>query len=232
MPQEYISLLDNLLAIIIIDLVLAGDNAILIALATKKLDPSLQKKAILWGSIGAIVIRTIMTIIAVQLLKIPGLSAMGGAALLYIAYQLITEEDDGHGDAPKATFWGAMRTIIIADAVMGVDNVLAVAGASEGSIGLVIIGLLVSIPIVMFGSTFILKLLQKFSWLIFVGGAVLVITGAKMITHEKLLNDWFNDEKPYNEFILMAICLTVILGIGWRVSQKNKVTTPTEISSS
>jgi len=222
MPIEYASLIDNLIAIIIIDLVLAGDNAILIALATKNLEPVLQRKAILWGSIGAIVIRTIMTIMAVQLLKIPGLSAVGGLALLYIAYQLMTDTDGDHDNAPKATFWGAMKTIIIADAVMGVDNVLAVAGASEGSIPLVVIGLIISVPIVMFGSQIILKLMEKYAWIIYIGGAVLVITGVKMIGHEKLLSEYFdNPQYPFNEFVLMGLCLALILGLGWRARSKH-----------
>jgi predicted tellurium resistance membrane protein TerC len=115
-----------------------------------------------------------------------------------------------------------MRTIIIADAVMGVDNVLAVAGASEGNMYLVVIGLLISIPIVVFGSQLVLGLLKKYSWLIYVGGAVLIITGIKMIAHEKLLDPWFNEMiYPYNEFALMAISLVVILGLGIRARNKN-----------
>ena len=222
MPIEFTTLIDNLIAIIIIDLVLAGDNAIIIALATKNLPKDLQRKAILWGTIGAIIIRTLMTILAVQLLKIPGLSALGGLALLFIAYQLITDNSDAHADSGQSTFWAAMRTIIIADAVMGIDNVLAVAGASEGNIYLVIAGLLISIPIVVFGSQLVLGLLQKYSWLIYIGGAVLIITGVKMITHEKLLEPWFNEIlHPYNEFGLMSICLIVILGVGMRIRKQS-----------
>ncbi len=220
MPTEYASLIDNLIAIIIIDLVLAGDNAILIALATKNLEPALQRKAILWGSFGAIVIRTIMTIMAVYLLKIPALSAIGGIALLVIAYQLITDQDEHDNQVGKTSFWGAMRTIIIADAVMGIDNVLAVAGASEGNIPLVIIGLLISIPIVIFGSQVVLKLLERYPWIIYLGGAVLIITGVEMIDHEKLLDPWFNDQVPYNKYILMVVSLIGILGIGWKARSK------------
>ena len=222
MPIEFTTLIDNLIAIIIIDLVLAGDNAIIIALATKNLPKDLQRKAILWGTIGAIVIRTLMTILAVQLLKIPGLSAVGGLALLYIAYQLITDNNDEHAESGTSSFWTAMRTIVIADAVMGIDNVLAVAGASEGNIYLVVAGLLISIPIVVFGSQLVLGLLQKYTWLIYVGGAVLIITGVKMITHEKLLEPWFNEIlHPYNEFGLMAACLILILGVGIRIRNQS-----------
>ena len=222
MPIEFTTLIDNLIAIIIIDLVLAGDNAIIIALATKNLPKDLQRKAILWGTIGAILIRTLMTILAVQLLKIPGLSAVGGLALLYIAYQLITDNNDEHAESGTSSFWTAMRTIVIADAVMGIDNVLAVAGASEGNIYLVVAGLLISIPIVVFGSQLVLGLLQKYTWLIYVGGAVLIITGVKMITHEKLLEPWFNEIlHPYNEFGLMAACLILILGVGIRIRNQS-----------
>ena len=222
MPLEFTTLIDNLIAIIIIDLVLAGDNAIIIALATKNLPKDLQRKAILWGTIGAILIRTLMTILAVQLLKIPGLSAVGGLALLYIAYQLITDNNDEHAESGTSSFWTAMRTIVIADAVMGIDNVLAVAGASEGNIYLVVAGLLISIPIVVFGSQLVLGLLQKYTWLIYVGGAVLIITGVKMITHEKLLEPWFNEIlHPYNEFGLMAASLILILGVGIRIRNQS-----------
>jgi|APCry1669190156_1035279.scaffolds.fasta_scaffold03141_2 YjbE family integral membrane protein len=227
MPIEYATLIDNLIAIIIIDLVLAGDNAILIALATKNLPQNLQRKAIMWGTVGAIVIRTLMTILAVQLLKIPGLSAVGGLALLYIAYQLITDDSEDHAESKDSSFWAAMRTIIIADAVMGIDNVLAVAGASEGNIYLVVAGLLISIPIVVFGSQLVLGLLKKYTWLIYVGGAVLIITGVKMISHEKLLEPWFNEIlHPYNEFILMAVSLAFILGIGMRIRNNSNKKNP------
>src|SRR6201747_719680 len=115
--------LSALLAIVLIDLVLAGDNAIVIALAARKLPPHLQTKAIVWGTIGAIVVRTVMTVGVVWLLKIPGLMLVGGLGLLWIAYRLLAPHDDGPSHEPTATtFWGAMQTIVIADALMGVDN--------------------------------------------------------------------------------------------------------------
>ena len=124
-----------LLAIVVIDLVLAGDNAIVIAMAARNLPPHLQKKAIVWGAVGAIAVRSAMTLVVVYLLKIPGLMLVGGLLLVWIAYKLLNpgkEDGDGH-DHASTNFWGAMKTIVIADAVMGLDNVLAVAGASHGS---------------------------------------------------------------------------------------------------
>ena len=181
-----------LLAIILIDLVLAGDNAIVIALAARNLPSHLQKKAIIWGTVGAIVVRSVMTIGVVWLLKIPGLMLIGGLGLVWIAYQLLADQGDGGHDGPIAsTFWGAMKTIVVADALMGVDNVLGVAGAAHGAFDLVVIGLLVSVPIVVFGSTVVLKLVERFPAIIQIGAAVLAFTAAQMIINEQLLADIF-----------------------------------------
>ena len=170
--------LSALLAIIVIDLVLAGDNAIVIALAARGLPAHLQKRAILWGAVGAIAVRSLMTVVVVWLLKIPGLLLVGGALLVWIAYQLL-QPDDGASDAhsPVATgFWGAMRTIVIADAVMGLDNVLAVAGAAHGSYLLVVLGLAISVPIVVWGSTVVLKVVERYPGVVYLGAGVLVWT--------------------------------------------------------
>lgn len=182
-----------LVAIIIIDLVLAGDNAIVIALAARSLPDHLRKRAVVWGTIGAIAVRSAMTIIVVWLLKIPGLLLIGGALLLWIAYKLLLNQDEGEGGhnvVATTTFWGAMKTIIIADAVMGLDNVLAVAGAAHGSFLLVVLGLLISIPIVIWGSQLILKFVQRYPSIVYIGAAVLLWTGVKMMMSEPLVKDY------------------------------------------
>jgi YjbE family integral membrane protein len=184
--------LSALLAIIVIDIVLAGDNAIVIALAARGLPAHLQKKAIIWGAFGAIVVRIAMTVIVVWLLKIPGLLLAGGALLVWIAWKLLMPED-GHDDAhgPVATtFWGAMRTVIIADAVMGLDNVLAVAGAAHGSYLLVVLGLLISVPVVVWGSTLVLKVVERFPIVVYLGSGVLLWTAVKMMSSEPLVSPW------------------------------------------
>ena len=147
-----------LTAIIVIDLVLAGDNAIVIALAARNLPRTHQRKAIVWGTVGAVVLRSGLTVGALSLLKVPGLMLVGGILLIWIACRLLSGNDGGpeHDVAPAANFWAAMRTIVIADAVMGLDNVLGVAGAANGSMLLVVLGLLISIPLVVWGSTLIL----------------------------------------------------------------------------
>ena len=205
-----------LLAIILIDLVLAGDNAIVIALAARQLPPALQKKAIIWGTVGAIVVRSLMTLGVVWLLQIPGLMLAGGLGLLWIAYRLIADTGEGDEHSPTATtFWGAMKTIIVADALMGVDNVLGVAGAAHGSWDLVIIGLLVSVPIVVFGSSVVLKLVERFPIIIRAGAAVLAFTAAKMIVGEPLLDPLFDAPSLlWLQWLTYAVAVVGVLGLG------------------
>jgi len=208
--------LSALLAIVLIDLVLAGDNAIVIALAARRLPAHLQKRAIVWGTVGAIVVRSLMTIGVVWLLKIPGLMLVGGLGLVWIAYKLLVPQEGGHEEhgAGANTFWGAMKTIVIADALMGVDNVLGVAGAAKGSFDLVVIGLLISVPIVVWGSTLVLRLVERFSIITYVGAGVLAYTAGHMIVSEPLLDAVF-DPSVLNRVITYAVLIAGVLGAGW-----------------
>ncbi len=210
--------LSALLAIIVIDIVLAGDNAIVIALAARALPPDLQKRAILWGAAGAVIVRSLMTVIVVWLLKVPGLLLAGGAMLVWIAYRLLVPDDDqndAHGPV-AITFWGAMRTIVIADAVMGLDNVLAVAGAAHGSYLLVVAGLLISVPIVVWGSTLVLKVVERYPVVVYIGAAVLVWTAAKMITSEPLIKPWLAATP-----LLQALAYLAIPAVLWAAFVRN-----------
>ena len=214
-----------LLAIILIDLVLAGDNAIVIALAARNLPAHLQKKAIAWGTFGAIAVRTVMTVGVVWLLKIPGLMLVGGLGLLWIAYKLLADQGDKEHDGPVAsTFWGAMKTIVVGDALMGVDNVLGVAGAAHGSFDLVVIGLLISVPIVVFGSTMVLKLVERFPLIINLGAAVLAITAASMIVKEPFLSSYFTD--AIVKWGVYAISVAGVLGAGWWATRRVNAANP------
>lgn len=206
--------LSALLAIIVIDIVLAGDNAIVIALAARALPAHLQRRAIIWGAVGAIGVRSLMTVIVVWLLKIPGLLLIGGAMLLWIAYRLLLPADGENGNHGAAVtgFWGALRTIVIADAVMGLDNVLAVAGAAHGSYLLVVTGLVISVPIVVWGSTMVLKLVDRFPGVVYVGAAVLLWTAAKMINAEPLLKPWFETSPMLAWLAFVAIPLVLWIG--------------------
>jgi YjbE family integral membrane protein len=203
-----------LLAIILIDLVLAGDNAIVIALAARKLPPNLQKKAILWGTVGAIGVRSLMTFAVVWLLQIPGLMLVGGLGLLWIAFNLINSDgDEEHDDVGAVTFWGAMKTIVVADALMGIDNVLGVAGAASGSFELVALGLMISIPIVMFGSQLVLKLVARWPIIIPLGGAVLAFTSAQMVVNETLFKEFFSIKLWQQQAVWWGVHVVFVVSI-------------------
>ena len=179
-------------AIILIDVVLGGENALVIAMAANKLPPDLRRKAMLWGTFGAVAVRFLSVAALTYLLMIPGLRLVGGIALLYIAYKLVTDNGEGHGDVKSAaTFWGAMGTIVWADAVMGLDNALAIAGAAGGNWWLIIFGLLVSVPIILFGSTLVSKIMLRWPKTIWIGAGVLVIVAIQMMINEPLVKEAF-----------------------------------------
>ena len=203
-----------LAAIVVIDLVLAGDNAIVIALAARGVPQHLRRRTIVWGTVGAIVVRSSMTLVVVWLLKIPGLMFAGALMLLWIAYRLLLPEaqDSDHGaGAGPTSFVGAMRTIIVADAVMGLDNVLAVAGAAHGSYLLVVLGLLISVPIVIWGSTLVLGLIERHPALVYAGAGVLAATAVRMATHEPLVQR----HVPLGDAATALAYLLVVPGVLW-----------------
>ncbi|MFC7439986.1 TerC family protein [Laceyella putida] len=216
-----VEFLTALLSIVIIDLVLAGDNAIVIGLAARNLPKDKQKQVIVWGTVGAVVIRAAATLAVVWLLKIPGLLLVGGLILVWIAFKLLIEEKNHEVEAADS-MWAAIRTIIIADAVMGLDNVLAVAGAAHGDFLLVVLGLLISVPIVVWGSTLFLKLMDQFPWIIYIGSGVLAFTASKMIVDEKLVKAFFAEPLIKYGFIVVVVAAVLLLG-RW-VKQKQSKT--------
>jgi YjbE family integral membrane protein len=216
--------LSALAAIVVIDLALAGDNAIVIALAARSLPSHLARRAILWGTVGAIVVRCAMTLAVVWLLGIPGLMAAGGVVLVWIAYKLAKPQEgaEQHDIKAAAGFWGAMQTIVIADAAMGLDNVLAVAGAANGSFALVVLGLIISIPIVIWGSTMILKWISRFPWIVSVGVAVLAWTAAKMIVSEPMFAEFFSSQRVAAYGVYVAV-IGGVFGAAWVVSRRRNL---------
>ena len=203
-------------AIAVINLVLSGDNAIVIALAARNLPRAHQRLAIVWGTLGAVVVRVLLTLTVVWVLRLPGLMLAGGALLAWIAYQLLT--GDGAAGKPKvasaASFAGAIRTIVVADAVMGLDNVLGVAGAARGSVLLIVLGLATSIPIVVWGSTLILKWIERLPGLLYAGGAVLAWTAATMLLEEPFVAQSFSHH-PAAAIGTYAVVVGGVLGLAW-----------------
>lgn len=208
------TLLLTLVNIIFIDLILAGDNAIVVGMAARKLPKTIQKKAIMYGTGGAVLLRILATIVVVWLLKVPWLLAIGGVLLIFIAYKVLADEEKDEKIEAKDSLGAAIRTIIVADAAMGLDNVIAVAGASNQHMVLVVIGLMISVPIVVWGSTIFIKLLNLFPWIAYVGAAVLAYTASHMITEEKRLSSVFED-KPVLQYGFIAIVVLGVLYAGY-----------------
>lgn len=219
-----------LLTIIFIDLILAGDNAIVIGLAARNLPKEQQKKAVIWGTAGAVGIRVIATLLVVQLLNVPWLNLVGGLLLVWIAYKLLVQENAHDGIKSGNTLWQSIRTIIIADAAMGIDNVIAVAGAAHGDTLLVVLGLIISVPVVVWGSTLFIKLINRYEWIVYVGSAVLAYTAAKMITHEKSFHAFFENPWVYWLFVIAVILLTI--AAGWLTNNRRQKDNPQKSSES
>ncbi|TCP20959.1 YjbE family integral membrane protein [Scopulibacillus darangshiensis] len=211
----------GLLEIILINIVLSGDNAVVIALACRNLPKSQQNKAIFWGSFGAIVLRVVLTFVAVWLLQIPFVKIVGGLLLVYIAINLLIEDDETDLKG-SSNILGAIRTIIIADLIMSLDNVVAVAGAAGGSILLIIIGLAVSIPLIIWGSQLLMKLMDRFPIIIILGAALLGYTAGEMLLADEAIDSWFHGlDIPY-EKVLPIILAVIVVAVGLFVKKKKK----------
>lgn len=209
----------SLFTIIGVDIILGGDNAIVVALACRNLPIEIRNRAILLGLGLALVIRMGLTIIAVHLLEIPFLLAIGGALLIYISYSLLSEQTDDRDIHGGTSLWSAIKAIIIADFVMGFDNVIAVAGAAHGNSILVMIGLFVSVPIIIWGSKLILKGFDRFPIIIYLGAGILAFTASRMITHEEMLAPLFSQ----HPFLTLAFQVVIILAVMIIGSYKKRI---------
>ncbi|MGA8053241.1 MAG: TerC family protein [Burkholderiales bacterium] len=206
----------GLAKIIGVNIVLSGDNAVVIALAARSLPPRQQKQAIIWGSGAAIVMRIVLTIFAVELLKLPWLKIIGSLLLLWIGIQLLVPEEEG-GEGVKASdsLMTAIKTILIADLVMSLDNVIAVAAAAQGSLVLLVLGLAISIPLVIFGSTLLLRLMERFPIIITIGAALIGFVAGEMLVTDPALEGWMhaNFTVVDNHAMLGGVHLATIAGL-------------------
>lgn len=216
MQPEFFSaaFMSALFAIVLIDLVLAGDNALIIGLVARNLPRQTQRKVIFWGTFGAIAVRGLMAILVVYVLDWPGFMLAGAIALVWIARKLLTPDPEAAGNhaaaVPAATFAVALRTIVVADAVMGVDNVLAIGGAAIGSVLLIVLGLAISVPIIVWGSHLVIRLVDRFPSIVLLGGAVLGWTAYSMIVREPLLASWFADH-PATKLVAAILVFSISL---------------------
>jgi YjbE family integral membrane protein len=213
-----------LVQIIGVNIVLSGDNAVVIALAARSLPAKQQKAAIFWGSGAAVVMRIILTIVAVELLKLSYLKLIGAALLLWIAVKLLLPEDHGEGDVESSDdLWAAIKTILIADLVMSLDNVIAVAAAAKDSLTLLILGLAISIPLVIFGSTLLLKLMDRWPVIITIGAALLGWVAGEMAVTDPLVKEWVNANASWLHWIAPAAGAAGVVLMGkWLVARAER----------
>jgi len=209
--------------IIGVNIVLSGDNAVVIALAARSLPPAQQRKAVVFGSLAAIVMRVILTVVAAEVLTLPWLRIIGSALLLWIGIKLLVPEEHEWGadaDMGPGGMLAAIRTILIADLVMSLDNVIAVAAAAKGSISLLVIGLGISIPLIIFGSAIILKLMDRFPFIITLGGALLGFVAGEMLIGDSAISDWINTTAGFLHYVAPAAGAVLVAVVGkWLASR-------------
>jgi len=204
----------GLMKIVWINIILSGDNAVVIALAARSLPPEQQRKAIMFGSGAAVVLRIVLTVVAAKLLELSFLQVIGGVLLLWIGYQLLSGGEEGEGDSKgTGTMMAAIRTILIADLVMSLDNVIAVAATAQGNMVLLILGLAISIPLVIFGSTLMIKLMERFPVIITLGAALIGWVGGETVVNDNLLHG-YTMAHPWLHYAAAAAGAVLVVGLG------------------
>lgn len=204
-----------LIQILMINLVLSGDNAVVIALASKDLPEKQRKQAVWWGALGAVVLRCLLTFIAVLLLKIPYVQAVGAVMLLWIAFKLLLDNKDDIRLVESQTIWRAIKTILAADFVMSLDNVLAIAGLANGDLALIVIGIAISIPIVVWGSNLIVGWLHRFPVLVYIGAGILGYTAGEMLLQDHRLGALLSSQLPEFHMLLPLLLAGAVIAAGY-----------------
>ncbi|OGS93056.1 MAG: hypothetical protein A2061_01905 [Gallionellales bacterium GWA2_59_43] len=220
-PQFWV----DVFKIIMIDLLLSGDNAVVIALACRNLPAAQRKKGIMYGVGGAIGLRVVLTFFAVTLLALPYLKLVGALLLLWIGIKLLLPEDEEHSEGKikaEANLWGAVKTIIVADFVMSLDNVLGVAAVAHGNVWLLVFGLLVSIPMIAWSSQLVLKLIDRYPFIIYAGGALLGYVAGEMLVTEALFKELV-EANHYLHWLVPAVCAVFVLAMGWWLAMRKAV---------
>ena len=204
-----------LMQIMLINVVLSGDNAVVIALACRRLSPAHQKKAFVWGSVGVVVLMVGLTACVVFLLSLPYLEVVGSLLLLWIGIKLLAPGEEDKGEGKVAThFWHAVRIIIIADIIMSLDNVLAMAGAAKGHLWMLIAGLVVTVPVILFGSAMLMKLMSRFPVFVTIGAGLIGWVAGEMIISDPALKDWIDANAPALHYASPIFCTFLIIFAG------------------
>lgn len=221
---EFLSgeLFARFLGILAIDLILSGDNAVVIALAVRQLKGDTRRKAIIFGATGAVLLRLFFAAIVTFLLQIPLLQAVGGALLLWVAWKLVHDSPGGEENEVQAggNLWEAIRIIIIADVVMSLDNVVALVGVSGGNLALLVFGLALTIPLIIWGSTFLSALLDRWRWLVYVGAGILVYVAVEMLFEDSVVHGFIGDSLQSFETVIALAGTAVFVAIAWLWSRR------------
>lgn len=207
-----LEVLRAVLSIMVINLLLSGDNVVVVGMAARRLPETQRRQAILYGAGGAIVLRISFTVLAALLLDVPLIQGIGGFILLWVAYGLLRQGPEEHTVTEGANLFEAVRTIIIADVVMSLDNILAVGGTAQGNIPLLIFGLVVSMVLIMFGSNLVATLMNRLPWLAYIGAAILIYTAGEMIFGDPITGRLIPDQR-WLEFAIIAALILAIIGL-------------------
>jgi len=218
-PQFWVAAVE----IIVINILLSGDNAVVIALACRNLPKRQRTLGIFWGVIGAIILRIVLTFFAVTLLQLPYLQLVGAALLLWIGVKLIAEDDGGeHAVESSDRLISAVKTVIVADLVMSIDNVIGVAGAAKGSLLLLVFGLVVSIPLVVIGAQLIMKLIERFPFLVIAGGGLLGYIAGEIGVEDAAIKDWVVAHAGYLHWLAPAAGVAIVVAIGMWLTRRQR----------
>ena len=218
-PQFWVAALE----IIVINILLSGDNAVVIALACRNLPQAQRKLGIFWGVVGAVVLRIILTFFAVQLLLLPYVQLVGAALLLWIGIKLVAEDEgDGPEIAASDRLISAVKTVIIADLVMSLDNVIGVAAAAKGSLLLLVFGLVISIPLVVVGAQLIMKLIERIPWLVIAGGGLLGYIAGEIAMSDTAVKPWIDANAPSLHYIAPVVGVLIVVAVGVWLMRRNR----------
>lgn len=221
------ALIAQFLGVLLIDLILSGDNAVVIALAVRNLEGKTRRRAIFWGALGAVALRLVFAAVVTYLLAIPFLQAVAALLLVWIAWRLLFQEDDHSNVKAGTSVWNAIRIIIIADVIMSLDNVVALVGVSGGNFWLLVFGLLLTIPLIVYGSQILSSLMDRLPWLIYLGSGILIYVAVEMLFGDEIIHGFIEGTAIETfEKVIAAVLAAAFIAYGYYTARQMRQTPP------